>query len=243
MQDVIDMTGYLTHTVRHVCRQTGRCDLLYLSVVFGVIVEELVGRHHLSGWQHNRPLLRLKDTDGNLRTLQKTLHHDLRTLQHGLADGGSQLILVFHLRHTETAAVGGRFHETGHTDAFLNLVVSHQFLVALANQQRVGHAHAIATQILIQHELVEGHRLHQYPTGTVGDADEVEIALQHTVLTRCTVNGDIGIVEQFRFPVLHKREVVAVDLGRRTVRQFHMPVLSLDIYDIYIVALLVEERV
>ena len=73
--------------------------------------------------------------------------------------------------------------------------------------------------------------------------DEFEISLQDTVLARCAVDGDVGIVELHELSVVHKREVVAVDWCPCAVGEFHAPVIAFHLNDIYIVALLVEERI
>ena len=57
------------------------------------------------------------------------------------------------------------------------------------------------------------------------------------------MNGDIGIVKQTGLAVLYKREVVTVNLGRSAIRQIDVPILSLDVDNIDIVALLVEKRI
>ena len=67
--------------------------------------------------------------------------------------------------------------------------------------------------------------------------------MQQTVLTWSTMDSDIGIIEQLGLSVLYKGEIVAVNLGCRTVMQFNMPILSLDVNDIDIITLLVEEGV
>ena len=55
------------------------------------------------------------------------------------------------------------------------------------------------------------------------------------------MNGDIGIVEELGLAVFYKREVVTVNACRNASRQFDVPVLSFDVYDIYVIALLVKE--
>ena len=77
----------------------------------------------------------LIDADRNLCAIQELLDHDFRALQHGLTDGGGQLILVLDLADTERGTVGGGFHEAGHADALLYLVVADQLLVALTDEQ------------------------------------------------------------------------------------------------------------
>ena len=237
------MASNLGDTLSYIGRETGRSNLLYLTIILGIVVEELVARHHLCGRQDNGLLASLINTLRNFRTLQEALNHNLGTLQHSLADSRSQLVLAFHLADAKTGTVGSRFHEARHTDALLYLIIAYQFLIALTDEQRLCYTDTVAAQILVQHELIERHRLNQYATGRVRQSDEVKVTLQDTILARCTMNGDIGVVKEGGLAVYHEREIVAVNLGRQTVGQFNMPVLSLDINDIDVIALLVEEGV
>ena len=73
---------------------------------------------------------------------------------------------------------------------------------------------------------------------------QLEVALHNTVFARCAVYGDVGIVEDYSLAVMHERKVVLVNLGGIAVRKVYVPVLSgLNHYEIYVVALLVEEGV
>ena len=195
MEDVVDVAGDLRYTVGNLWSNACRRDLLHLTIVLGIIVEELVARHHLGDGEDDSLLAGFIDTLRNLRTFEITLDHNLRTLQHRLADGRSQLVLVLHLGYAKRRSVSSRLDEARHANALLDFIVAHQFLVTLANQQGVGHADTITAQILIEHELIESHSLHQHTTGTVGQIDQIEVTLQQAVLTRSAMNGDIGIVE------------------------------------------------
>ena len=95
------MTRDLTHTSSHLLGNTGRSDLLYLAIVLGVVVEELIARYHLSDGEQDGLLLSLIDALCDLCSIQETLDHHLGALQHGLANGRSQLILILHLRDTK----------------------------------------------------------------------------------------------------------------------------------------------
>ena len=71
---------------------------------------------------------------------------------------------------------------------------------------------------------------------------QFEVALHNTVFARCAVYGDV--VEDYSLAVMHEREVVLVNLGGIAVRKVYVPILSgLNHYEIYVVALLVEEGV
>ena len=210
-------------------------------MVLGVGAEDLVLRPPLGSGQHHRPLTRLVASHRNLRAVDAGLDHHLRALEHGLAYGRCQLVLVLHLGYAEAAPVGCRLHETGHADACLHLVVAHKLLVAAAYEQAVGHEHAVAAQILVEHELVEGHRLDKNAARGVRYSNQVEVSLEHSVLSRRAVNGYVCIIEEHGFTVFHKREVIAVDGGRGAVAEVDVPVEALHVYYIYIVSFLVEE--
>ena len=164
VQNIVDMTGDFSHAFGQFITDAGRCDFLYLTVVFGIIVEELVFGHHLRRREEHGFLLRFVASHRDFGAFQIALHHHHVALHHCLTDGWSQLVFVFHLRHTKAAAIGGRLYKAGHTNALFYLVVAHQLLIAFADEQALSHAHPIAAQILIEHKLVEGHCFHQYAT-------------------------------------------------------------------------------
>ena len=237
------MTRDLTHAFCQLFRDTRRGDLIHLTVVFRVVVEELITGHHLCNRQQHRLLLCLIDTLRDLSSLKEALHHHLRTLHHGLADGGGKLILVLHLRYAKRRTVGSRLHEARHTDTFLYLVIAHQLLIAFADEQTLCHAHAIAAQVLVQHELIKRQCLNQNTTRAVGKVNQLEVALQDTVLARGAMNGDIGIVEHHQLTILLEREIILVDRCRGTVIQVRLPAVTFDDHDIYVVFFLVEKGV
>ena len=98
MKDIIDMAGNLRHAVCYLWRDTSRRDLLHLTIILGVVVEELIAGHDLRDWEDNSLLTGLVDTLCDLRPFKETLDHNLRALQYRLADGWGQLVLVLHLR-------------------------------------------------------------------------------------------------------------------------------------------------
>ena len=242
MQDIVDVAGNLASPASPILTDTRWSNLLYLTIILGIVVEEFILRYHLSNWQYHCLLVCLVDTNGDFRSCQILFYHHFITLEHSLAQGGSQLILVLYFADAKTRSIGSRLHEARHSDALFNLVLTNQILITTADEQRVSNTNTIAAQILVKHKLVESHSLNQYTTSGIGNVYEVEIALQDTILTWSAMNGDIGIVEELGLAVFHKREVIAVDLCRDTTRQFHVPVLTLDIDDIHIVSLFVEER-
>ena len=73
--------------------------------------------------------------------------------------------------------------------------------------------------------------------------NEVEISLHDAILTRLSVDGDVGIIKKDRFPVMLEREVVLINGCRGTITKVDMPVSSFHINDIDIVFLLVEKGI
>ena len=73
--------------------------------------------------------------------------------------------------------------------------------------------------------------------------DEVKVALHHTILTRLSVDGDISIIEIDMLAVHNERKIVLVNLDSLTIIQSNMPVGTLHIDEINIVALFIKERV
>ena len=71
--------------------------------------------------------------------------------------------------------------------------------------------------------------------------DQLEISLQDSVLARCAVDGDVGVVELHELAIFNEREVVAVDRRHGAVGKLHVPVHAFHLYDVCVVALLVEE--
>ena len=68
-------------------------------------------------------------------------------------------------------------------------------------------------------------------------------ALQDTVLTRCAVNGDIDIVKMTLLTILLEREIMNSHTCSSTIGQEHLPVGTLHLYHIDIIAFFVEKRI
>ena len=128
------MAGNLRDALGHLRGNAGRGDFLYLTVVFRVVVKELVAGDHLRNGQQNGLLTGFVTTLGNLGAIKETLDHDLRALHHRLADGGSQLVSILHLGDAKRRAVGSGLHEARHTYLTLNLIVADQLLIAFADE-------------------------------------------------------------------------------------------------------------
>ena len=72
---------------------------------------------------------------------------------------------------------------------------------------------------------------------------QFEVSLQYTVLARCSVYCDIGIVEHHEFPVLLEREVVAVYWCPCAVVEVDIPRESSHVNNPHVVTFFVEKRV
>ena len=243
MQDVIDATGLSSHSLSCLRRQTGRRDFLNLSVVFRIIVEELIVGHHLCCRQHDGALLGLIDANGDLRSVHESLNHHLLVFHERRTEGRSQTVEILHLRHTKAGTVGSRFHEARHAHRLEQLLFGKLFLLTMTDEDAGCNVHTIAGKVFVQDIFVEGQRLHQYAAGAIGQVEEFEIALHDTILARSTVDGDIGIVEPDGLAVEFEGEIVLVDFRRLATLQIHMPVEAFDIDDIDIVAFFVEEGI
>ena len=204
MQYVIDMAGYLVDTAGGVLAEACRCDFLYLSVVFCVIIEELMLCNYLGSRQHYGLFARLVATYRNLGAIDTFLYHHVLALQHGLAYSWSQLVYVLYFAHTEAAAVGCRLYKARHTDALFYLFIAHELFIALANEQAVCHTNAVRAQLVVQYKLVEGHGFYQHATGRVRQVYQFEVALHDTILARSAVNGDVGIVKLHELAIEYK---------------------------------------
>lgn len=53
MEDIVDAGCGLCHLFCSLRRETGWSDFLYLTIVLGIIVEELIAGYHLCSWQDN----------------------------------------------------------------------------------------------------------------------------------------------------------------------------------------------
>ena len=73
--------------------------------------------------------------------------------------------------------------------------------------------------------------------------EQVKVALHQSVLAGGAVDGDVGVVKFDDLAVAYEGEVVLVYLGSGVVGELHVPVLSFDIHDIYIVTFFVEKRI
>ena len=110
--------------------------------------------------------------------------------------------------------------------------------------QTVGYRYAHASHIVVHYELIVGHCLDEYITGTVGHSYQVEVTLENAILAWCAVYGDVAIIGTDAFALLvQEREVVFVNRGALLVfTNERLPFSCMHLYLIYIIALLVQER-
>ena len=242
MEDVVDAACGLGHCLCRFGCETCRGNLSYVAVVLGIVVEELILRDDLRSRQDHGLVLSLVYSLRYLGSLKIRLNHNLGALHERYAQSGSELVGVLHLTDTEATAVSGRFDEDGHTEALLNLLLV--VLLATAEQDAVGNIDAETTEVVVEHELIEGHGLDKHSTRRIGQMDEVEVSLNRAVLAWLSVDSDICIVEHHDLTLLiDEGEVVTVDRCRRAVLEIDVPVLSLDVDDVDVVLLLIEEGV
>ena len=62
MKNVVDAGCGLGNLFCGLRRETGWSDFLYLTIILGIVIEELVGGHHFGSRQHNGLLGCLVDT-------------------------------------------------------------------------------------------------------------------------------------------------------------------------------------
>ena len=239
MEDIVDTGCGLCHLFSSLWRETGWSDFLYLTVILGIVIEELIAGYHLGSWQYHGLLCSLVDALGNLNTIEEAFNHNLVALHECYTESWSQLVGILHLAYTEATAVSSRLHETRHTDALGNLVLI--ILFATTEQDTVCHVHAETAQVIVEHILVEGHCLYQHTTCRVWQVDKVEVSLHHTILTRLSVDGNISIIEVYMLAILYERKVVLIDFGCLAIIESHVPVGTLYIDQVNIVSLFVEE--
>ena len=139
------------------------------------------------------------------------------------------------------SAAGIGFDEAGQPQAGDEVLDGGHGLTA-ANEHAVGDVHlGVGTQEVVQRKLVERQRFYEHVAGGIGHANQVEVALQDTVLARCAVDGDVGKVEGMAAVGCGEGEVVAVD-GTALVAVVGGPVAARDIYDVAVVLFAVHKR-
>ena len=240
------------------CRFRGNAcggDLVAFAFIFGLVVKEFdVLHHHFGDGECGRFSIAASEASaGNLRSRNQAFHHHLVTFLHCLFDGRCQLVGGLYLGHSEARASGIWLDETGKSDAVDDFLIGHT-LHAVSYEDAVGNVDfGEGAEEVVQGIFVEGQRLYQHSAGAVWDADDVEVALQYAVFARCTVDGDIGEVEELAFVVAGIAEVVVVDgypcgsliigkvIGRVVWTHDGMHVVSFLFHDVAIVFLFVHE--
>src|SRR5690606_12108513 len=112
--------------------------------------------------------------------------------------------------------------------------------IIFSQYHRIGYTDAKTFQKMIAGKFVECECRGQHATIGVGDTEHVEISLQCTIFTRCTMDGDIGIVESDGFSVCDETEIVLVDRNGHAL-VFNLPRCSIDHYFIEVVYGLIKE--
>ena len=73
--------------------------------------------------------------------------------------------------------------------------------------------------------------------------DKVEISLHNTILAWLTMDGDVSIIEVYMFAIKFEREIVFINFHNLAIVEIYMPVCTFDIYDVDIIAFMVEEGI
>ena len=152
-----------------------------------------------------------------------------------------QRLLFFHLRHAETAAAGVGLHEARQPETRNHAVLVGQVL-ALTHEHGVGDVQVgIGAEEVVERKFVECQSLNEHVARGIGQADEVEVALQDAVLARRAVNGDIGKVELPAAVGRVEREVGAADGIGGAVGIVGVPVALFNFYDVAVVFFLIHK--
>ena len=90
------------YQLRQLGGDTGRSDLVHLSVILRVEIEEFVIRNHLGQREDNLFTLHLIATACHFRSIDKALENHLTSFPKRLSDSGLDSGNLFHLRHAKT---------------------------------------------------------------------------------------------------------------------------------------------
>ncbi len=101
VQDVVDARRLGLQGGGEFVADAGRSDFLYLAVILGVVIKELVVGHDFGNREDDRFLLGLVAAHGDLGTVKETLNHHVVALLEGKLHGIVQLVTAFHLGHAE----------------------------------------------------------------------------------------------------------------------------------------------
>ena len=163
------------------------------------------------GKQTISPLLRRKQPQVIFRADELALDHDFVAFVHRLVNGGHHVVEGFHLADAEGTTAGIGFDETGQTDAFDDFGGRGEVFAAAHHEAVADMDTGQRTQIIVERKLIESEGFDENTAGAVGEADEIEVALQDAVLTRRTVDGDVGEIEPVALSVDFVRKITKVD--------------------------------
>ncbi len=186
--------------------------------------------HHLRNGEHYGLVFCFVTAAGNLGSVHKGLHQYFLRFRKCLGYGRLYLLFRRHLGHAEAGTSQAGLNEARQTDFLHHIFIRHR--LSAAQQQRFGNAHTETFQILVAGKLIVRERRCQYSATRIRDMEHIEIALQTAVLTRSSVDGDIGKVECHFLAIQHEAEVIAVYRSLSAVGQLYMPVQSVHFYNI-----------
>ncbi len=209
----VDVLRGLAHSFGCRLCDAGRRDLVALAFVFCIVVEKFSAfeGYFRDGEADDFAVAATETAAGDFRADELALDHDFVAFVHCLVNGGHHVVEGFHLADAEgtTACIG--FDETGQTDALDDFggrgevfaTAHHEAVADMDTGQR--------TQVIVERKLIESEGFDENTAGAVGEADEIEVALQDAVLARRTVDGDVGEIEPVALSVDFVREITKVD--------------------------------
>ena len=234
---------------------TGRRDLVHLTFVLGVIVEELIMGDHFGNRESHRFVLGLIDAAGHFGTLHERLADDLIALLESPLNSGIDLLHGLDLGASERGTAYVRFDETGQTECCCDLRRVRPFLSGAKNHT-VGNVESEIREVMVAGVLIERERSGQYSAAGVRHADHVQIALQYTVLARRAVDRDIREIERVLHALARKRKIILVNRAGFAISEILLnshpfreglgvgyPFLAVQDNDSHLVPLFVHERI
>ena len=114
MQDIVDAARFCSHLGRCFGAESGRSNLLYLSVILGIVVEELVLCNDFRSRKHHFLIACLVNSLRDFDAINELFDHHLIAFHERNAQGWGQTVGILHLGNAETATIGRRFHEARH---------------------------------------------------------------------------------------------------------------------------------
>lgn len=211
----------------------GRDEFVAHGGVFGVVVVEFVGGHHLGDSQHLHLAIYGGHAAGELAPTHELLHYQLVVVFEGLRERACQLLTVVHFRHADAGARVAGLHEARVAAHRFDALEVYRVVHVEMQRRRDGDAQVGHRQIAVV--FVERQGGAEDAAAGVGQSHQLEIGLQPPVLAGRAMDGDEGRIEG-HLPVGEgQREVVLVHLphapvgiGVVPVRPFEMDQIGVE---------------